>query len=309
MRAAWIVRQHLERVRSAPHQPVARLARRRRATRGASRFTCAFSSANVVVDAVAPPLSSTTTATFSGDCWAWTARASSGAFMRGSRTLALPCRGHLRCVVSSKASTGRRGRTRRALDALEFLAPRGMNAYVYAPKDDAEAPRRLAHALRPRRTRAVRRARAAIGRERRAVRLRDLARPRHHVRVGRRPRDVDGEARAAARRGHRMVLVARRRHSDASRDSRRGRRPSPPGCTPSSADAAFTVCPTEYVGTRPSPYLSELGAGMPPEIDIMWTGPTVCSPHDRAPATRSDGPTRSAAGACSCGTTIRSTTR
>ncbi len=48
------------------------------------------------------------------------------------------------------------------------------------------------------------------------------------------------------------------------------------------AGAALTMCPTEYVGTHPSPYLSELGAGMPPEVDVMWTGPTVCSPELRA---------------------------
>ena len=46
-----------------------------------SRFTCALSSAKVVVDGVAPPLASTTTATLSGAFCAWTARASSGAFM------------------------------------------------------------------------------------------------------------------------------------------------------------------------------------------------------------------------------------
>jgi hyaluronoglucosaminidase len=44
-------------------------------------------------------------------------------------------------------------------------------------------------------------------------------------------------------------------------------------------DAQLTLCPTEYVGTHPSPYLSDLGAKMPREIDIMWTGPTVCSPQ------------------------------
>ena len=43
-------------------------------------------------------------------------------------------------------------------------------------------------------------------------------------------------------------------------------------------DAALTVCPTEYVGTRPSPYLAELAAGMPDAVSLLWTGPTVCSP-------------------------------
>ena len=73
--------------------------------------------------------------------------------------------------------------------------------------------------------------------------------------------------------------------------------------------AALTMCPTEYVGTHPSPYLSELGAGMPPDVDVMWTGPTVCSPATATPTTRAAGRRRSATGGSSSGTTIPSTTR
>ena len=41
----------------------------------------------------------------------------------------------------------------------------------------------------------------------------------------------------------------------------------------------LTLVPTEYVGTRSTPYLAELARRLPPEIDeVMWTGPTVCSP-------------------------------
>ena len=40
----------------------------------------------------------------------------------------------------------------------------------------------------------------------------------------------------------------------------------------------ISVVPTEYVGTHPTPYLVELSAGLPPEVDVFWTGPTVCSP-------------------------------
>jgi hyaluronoglucosaminidase len=43
-------------------------------------------------------------------------------------------------------------------------------------------------------------------------------------------------------------------------------------------DATLTVCPTEYVGTRSSSYLTELARSLPPSVDVMWTGPTVCSP-------------------------------
>jgi len=40
----------------------------------------------------------------------------------------------------------------------------------------------------------------------------------------------------------------------------------------------ISLVPTEYIGTRPTPYLVELDAGLPPEVDVFWTGPTVCSP-------------------------------
>jgi hyaluronoglucosaminidase len=39
-----------------------------------------------------------------------------------------------------------------------------------------------------------------------------------------------------------------------------------------------SLVPTEYVGTRPSPYLSTLAAELPSDVDVFWTGPTVCSP-------------------------------
>jgi hyaluronoglucosaminidase len=44
----------------------------------------------------------------------------------------------------------------------------------------------------------------------------------------------------------------------------------------------LTLVPTEYVGTRPTPYLDGLAGALPPEVDVMWTGPTVCSPVIRA---------------------------
>lgn len=45
-----------------------------------------------------------------------------------------------------------------------------------------------------------------------------------------------------------------------------------------------TVVPTEYVGTVPSAYLAELSSGLDPDIGLMWTGPTVCSPRIDAAA-------------------------
>jgi hyaluronoglucosaminidase len=40
----------------------------------------------------------------------------------------------------------------------------------------------------------------------------------------------------------------------------------------------LTVCPTEYLGVEPSPYLGDLAAALDSAIGLMWTGPTVCSP-------------------------------
>ena len=49
----------------------------------------------------------------------------------------------------------------------------------------------------------------------------------------------------------------------------------------------ISVVPTEYVGTHPTPYLVELSAALPPEVDVFWTGPTVCSPTITAVDARS----------------------
>ncbi len=68
--------------------------------------------------------------------------------------------------------------------------------------------------------------------------------------------------------------------------SRSSRPSSPPGCsTPCRArrpDPHLTLVPTEYIGTRPTSYLEDLAAGLPSDVDVMWTGPTVCSPVIRA---------------------------
>jgi len=44
------------------------------------------------------------------------------------------------------------------------------------------------------------------------------------------------------------------------------------------AGVRVTLVPTEYTGSSPSTYLTELSAGLPDGVDVMWTGPTVCSP-------------------------------
>ena len=42
-------------------------------------------------------------------------------------------------------------------------------------------------------------------------------------------------------------------------------------------DAAMVVCPTEYWGYGDEPYLVELAAALHPDIDLFWTGRAICS--------------------------------
>lgn len=51
-------------------------------------------------------------------------------------------------------------------------------------------------------------------------------------------------------------------------------------------DVSWWLCPTDYLGVEASEYLETLGAGLAPEIEVGWTGRTVCSPSiARAEAT------------------------
>jgi hyaluronoglucosaminidase len=47
--------------------------------------------------------------------------------------------------------------------------------------------------------------------------------------------------------------------------------------------AALVVCPTEYWGYGDEPYLVELAAGLHPEVDLFWTGRAICSATIDAP--------------------------
>jgi hyaluronoglucosaminidase len=51
-------------------------------------------------------------------------------------------------------------------------------------------------------------------------------------------------------------------------------------------EVQLTLVPTEYVGTYPTPYLSGLARELPEHVELMWTGPTVCSPSITADQAR-----------------------
>ena len=171
------------------------------------------------------------------------------------------------------------------LDAITFLAPRGLNAYVYAPKDDAKhrADWRVPYDDAER----ARFGELAAHADTLGARFGVAISPGLDV-TYESPDDraaILGKLRPLLEVGVPWFLLLL---DDI---------PMQPGLAPRQAaltawlfeqlrslspDVSLTLCPTEYVGTHPSPYLAELGAGLPLAVDVMWTGPTVCSPRLRA---------------------------
>jgi hyaluronoglucosaminidase len=176
------------------------------------------------------------------------------------------------------------------LTVLEFLAERGMNAYVYAPKGDAKHRARW---------------RDAYGAEE-SARFEELA--EHTKRLGIRfgfalspGLDIDyhdehdrgalfAKLTPLLDGGVEWIVLAfddipnrpglagdQARLTAWLLDTLRTRWPG----------TRLTLVPTEYVGTRPTTYLRGLAADLPFDVDVMWTGPTVCSPVIRAADARS----------------------
>lgn len=171
------------------------------------------------------------------------------------------------------------------LELVEFIGACGMNAYVYAPKDDPKhrtAWREPYDRRESARFAELAKAAAAVG-----VRFAFAVSPGLDVDYGS-PSDRD-------------TLVAKFAGLlDAGVDwfwLLLDDIPLQPGLAPRQAALADAVldqlrvrapgvtlgiCPTEYVGIRASSYLRALARDLSPEIAVMWTGPTVCSPVIRA---------------------------
>jgi hyaluronoglucosaminidase len=160
---------------------------------------------------------------------------------------------------------------------MTFLAPRGMNAYVYAPKDD-EKHRRDWRAPYGGEELARFRALAAHGRAT-GVRVGFAVSP-----------GLDVGYEAAADRAALLTKLHTLQEGGVDwffllvddipmQDGLGARQAGLAAWLHDALDgAALTLCPTEYVGTRPSRYLADLTANLPPAVDLMWTGPTVCAP-------------------------------
>jgi hyaluronoglucosaminidase len=171
------------------------------------------------------------------------------------------------------------------LAVIEFLAARGMNAYVYAPKSDPKHRSRWRDAYDAAEL-------ASFG----TLAARTA---HHHTKFGfALSPGLDMDYRG---KDDRDVLVAKFAPLlDAGVEwvvLALDDIPNRPGLAVEQADLAtwllealrarhadlhLTLVPTEYVGTRPTAYLADLAAGLPPAVDVMWTGPTVCSPVVRA---------------------------
>lgn len=176
------------------------------------------------------------------------------------------------------------------LGLLEFVAERGMNAYVYAPKSDPKHRDRWRDAYDADES----------------ARFAELA--RHTARLGMRfgfalSPGLDIDYRDERDRGVLLEKLAPLLDAGvewvvlALDDI-----PNRAGLAEDQADltrwllgalrdrrsgAQLTLVPTEYVGTRPTSYLRGLAAGLPADVGVMWTGPTVCSPVIRADDARS----------------------
>jgi hyaluronoglucosaminidase len=171
------------------------------------------------------------------------------------------------------------------LAVIEFVAERGMNAYVYAPKNDPKHRdrwrdgydateiddfRALAEHAERHGTRFGFALSPGLDIDYRSNRDRDalLAKIAPLLDAG-----VQWVVLALDDIPNRRGLAVEQAELTAwLLDALRARRPDP----------HLTLVPTEYVGTRPTSYLEDLAGGLPSEVDVMWTGPTVCSPVIRA---------------------------
>jgi hyaluronoglucosaminidase len=174
------------------------------------------------------------------------------------------------------------------LELIDFMAARGMNTFVYSPKDDPMLRERWRAAYDgaelERLEQIVERCRTA------GMELTWCISPGLTMRYSD-PQDIE-----ALTTKIRSVLALGARHIGILVDDipRRLQHPQDQATFPSleqahislanavleslPASVGLVLCPTEYWGTGTEPSLAVLGAGLDPRIDIYWTGRAICSP-------------------------------
>jgi hyaluronoglucosaminidase len=176
------------------------------------------------------------------------------------------------------------------LEMIRFIGERGMNRFVYAPKDDPLMRREWARAYAPHELARIADLAAACGEH--AVELVYCISPGLSIRYS---SASDAEALVAKLTSvaglgiHRFGLLlddipARLQHEEdlARFDSLAQAQGLLVGTVfkrlrEADDRAALVVCPTEYWGYGDEPYLAELASGMDAEIDLFWTGRAICS--------------------------------
>lgn len=167
------------------------------------------------------------------------------------------------------------------LAVVEFIGTRGMNAYVYAPKDDPlhRAEWRTPYPVEELECfgRLVSRAEAVGVRVAFAVSpgltIDDAAADDRAALLAKcvRMLDLGVDWFLLALDDIPMAPDLAARQADLANELLDGVRAHDP-------HAEVMCCPTEYLGTQPSPYLVALAARLEADVDLLWTGPTVCSP-------------------------------
>jgi hyaluronoglucosaminidase len=174
------------------------------------------------------------------------------------------------------------------LGLIDFLAARGMNSFVYSPKDDPMLRERWREAYAgdelERLKEIVERCQTA------GMALTWCISPGLSIRYSD-PHDIQA---LTTKIGSVLALGARHVGLLVDDIPRRLQHPQDQAAFPGleqahislanavlaslPAGAELVLCPTEYSGTGMEPSLAVLGAGLDPRIDIYWTGRAICSP-------------------------------
>ena len=167
------------------------------------------------------------------------------------------------------------------LDVVSFCAERGMNAYVYAPKDD---PKHRVQWREPYSSEEIEHFRALARHCRSLGVVFGFA-----VSPG-----VDVDYRSPADRALVLEKLSRARDAGAGwlvmafddlpgQKTRGSAQAELVGwlheeLAVGAEDLRLSVVPTEYAGVTASPYLAELAEGLPVDVDVAWTGRWIVSP-------------------------------
>jgi hyaluronoglucosaminidase len=176
---------------------------------------------------------------------------------------------------------GRPWDRRDRLDVLAFCAERGMDAYLYAPKDDPRHRRRWREPYEAAELAAF--AELAGHCDGLGVRFGFAVSPGLDIDYGSAAdrRALLGKLLAALEVGARWLAVA---FDDVPGRAGLGARQAElvawvDGELRARGPAVrLSMVPTEYAGVAPSAYLADLAAGLPERVEVAWTGPWIVSP-------------------------------